>query len=203
MGPAVIPIALYLGASATTAATIGAVATSAATVATVGIGAYSAYSTDQAAKQQASYQQGVARNNQIIAQQMADDARARGDEAARQQRVKSSAAAARQRVALAASGVIVGTGSALDLQSDTIALGEADALTIRSNAEREALGFEARGSGFASEAELFGLQADQANIDTALGVGSTLLTGGAEIGSVAAKWLPKKSTTPTPNPHTR
>lgn len=47
-----------------------------------------------------------------------------------------------QRAAYAAQGIEVDSGSALDVQADTAYQGEVDALTIRSNAAREAWGFK-------------------------------------------------------------
>lgn len=156
-----------------------------ATIASTAIAAYSVYQSGQAAKEQAQYQRAVARNNEIIAERMAEDARVRGEEEARKTRLRSQQLASRQRVVLAQQGVAVDEGSALDLIGDTIALGEAEALTVRSNAEREALGFITQAQGFKSEAGLYGLQAGQASSAAGLGVASSIATG---AGSVASKW---------------
>lgn len=48
----------------------------------------------------------------------------------------------RQRAQLAAQGLDIGTGSALQLQTDAATIGEADALRIRSNFENQALQLE-------------------------------------------------------------
>lgn len=47
-----------------------------------------------------------------------------------------------QRAGFAAQGVDISTGSPLDVQTDTAYQGELDALTIRTNAAREAWGFQ-------------------------------------------------------------
>lgn len=47
-----------------------------------------------------------------------------------------------QRTGIAASGVDVGYGSAVDVQADAAYLGELDALTLRTNAAREAWGYK-------------------------------------------------------------
>lgn len=44
----------------------------------------------------------------------------------------------RQRAQLAAGGVDVGAGTAVDIQEGTLAVGEADALTLRNNYQQEA-----------------------------------------------------------------
>jgi len=139
----------------------------------------------QAKAQQASheYQAAVARNNQIIAQRQADDARARGAEAERQQRIKTQQLIGRQRAVLAANGVVVDQGSALDITTDTTGIGEQDALTVRANAEREALGFEAQGMNFGAQAGLNSFSA--ANSSATLGQVGTALGG---LGTVADKW---------------
>jgi hypothetical protein len=46
-----------------------------------------------------------------------------------------------QRATLAANGVVVGVGSAADVQADAAYLGERDAQQIKANAQREAWGF--------------------------------------------------------------
>lgn len=50
-----------------------------------------------------------------------------------------------QRAGFAGQGVDVGSGSAVDVQADAAYLGELDALTIRSNAQREAWGYRVQG----------------------------------------------------------
>lgn len=151
--------------------------------------AYGQMQQGKADAAQANYQAAVGRNNAILAQRAAEDARARGDEAARRQAVQTKQLAGRQRAVLAANGVLVDQGSALDLTSDTAEIGKLDELTIRSNAEREALGYEAQGMNFTAGAELNSMRAGNA---TSSGLGDafgTLLTG---AGSVASKWYQGK-----------
>ncbi len=139
----------------------------------------------KAAAAQAEYQAAVGRNNAILAQRAADDARLRGDEAARREASKNKQLMGRQRAVLAANGVLVDQGSALDITGDTAEIGKLDELTIRSNAEREALGYEAQGMNFNASSQLNQMRADNA---TSSGMGSafgTVLTG---AGTVASKW---------------
>lgn len=150
--------------------------------------AMSAVGQLQAGKAQAAqlnYQAAVGRNNSILAQRAADDARLRGEEAARREASKTKQLAGRQRAALAANGQLVDQGSALDLTDDTMQIGKLDELTIRSNAEREALGYEAQGANFQAGSELNRMgaaNASTASIGSAFG---TVLTG---AGNVASKW---------------
>ena len=159
-------------------------------IASAALGAVSSFqgqrAAGKAASAQAGFQAQVARNNQIIASRKATDAIARGEEAEAAQRLRTRQAIGRARVGLAAGGQVVGQGSALDLVGDIREIGEIDALTIRSNAAREAAGFEAQGTGFQNEAALADLSG--ANLRSAAKTNSftTLLTGS---GAVASKWF--------------
>jgi hypothetical protein len=51
----------------------------------------------------------------------------------------------KQRAGIAGGNIDVNTGSAVDVQADTANLGELDALTIRTNAARQAWGYQVQG----------------------------------------------------------
>jgi multidrug efflux pump subunit AcrA (membrane-fusion protein) len=138
-----------------------------------------------AAKAQAEYNAAVARNNAIYAERAAKEAEERGRVAEMNQRQKTANLRGRQRAVLAANGVDVNDGSALDIQQDTSALGAIDALTIRSNAEREALGFRQQGQNFGGEAALYDARARSAS-SNGFWSGAGSLLGSA--GTVAEKW---------------
>lgn len=144
----------------------------------------------KAAAAQAEYQAAVGRNNAILATRAANDARLRGDEAARRKAVENKQLAGRQRAVLAANGVLVDQGSALDITSDTAEIGKLDELTIRSNAEREALGYEAQGMNFNASAGLNQMRADNA---TSSGYGAAFGTVLGGAGTVASKWYQFKN----------
>lgn len=138
-----------------------------------------------AAKKAADYQSAVAKNNAILAERQAKDALARGELEERNTALKSSILEGRQRTALASNGVVIDQGSALDITSDTKAYGTLDALTVRSNAQREALGFRTQGMNYNAEADLAtfkGRSAQAAGRTQMLGT----LVGGAS--QVAGKW---------------
>ena len=139
----------------------------------------------KAAQAEANYRSQVARNNAILANRAAEDARKQGELEANLQRQESRQLQARQRAALAGAGVVVDQDSAATLVEDTAALGELDALTIRNNAEREALGFEAQAGNFNADAELASLEGRNARRAATFKAGATLITG---FGSVASKW---------------
>ncbi len=162
--------------------TISAIST-VATIASTGLQIMGQSQAAGAQRASLEYQSAVQRNNQIIAQRQADDARARGEVEANKKRQQAQQLIGRQRTVLAGNGVEVDTGSALDITSDTAAAGELDALTIRANAEREALGFETNAMNFGSQSQLSSFQASQQ--DASLANAGTLLGG---VGSIADKW---------------
>jgi len=89
----------------------------------------------QAQRAEGRYKRSVAEYNARVAENEAQEVRAAGVEAENIQRRKTAELLAKQRAQLGAAGVELGTGSALQLQEDTLTLGEADALRIRSNFE--------------------------------------------------------------------
>lgn len=105
-----------------------------------------------AAKKQGTAQQEAANSqadlsdyNAAVEDLRADDAIARGAEEEQRFRTRVRAAIGAQRVGFAAGNIDVGIGSAVDVQADAAYLGELDALTIRTNAAREAWGYEVAG----------------------------------------------------------
>lgn len=88
------------------------------------------------------YNKGIAEYNARVAENEAQEIRTAGVEEENIQRRKTAELLSKQRAQLGASGVELGTGSALQLQEDTVTLGEADALRIRSNFEAKAKSLE-------------------------------------------------------------
>ena len=114
------------------------------------VGAIGQMQQAKAQAAQARYQAAVDRNNNIIAQRFAKDARSRGAAAEAQKRMQTTAVIGRQRAVMGARNLALDSGSPLDILGDTAALGEIDALTTRSNYERDAIGFEAQGCNLAT-----------------------------------------------------
>jgi hypothetical protein len=96
----------------------------------------------------------VADFNAQVAGLQSADAIARGTEAENRFRTQVRGAIGTQRVGFAAAGVDVGFGSAVDVQADASFLGELDALTIRTNAAREAWGFQVQAENYRRQAEI-------------------------------------------------
>lgn len=138
-----------------------------------------------ATKASAEYQAGILRSNQELAEREAVDAIDRGEINVRNQRMSVRQLIGRQRAVLAANGVLVDSGSALDIVSETAALGTEDILTLRMNAEREADSYrlQAKNAGEgAAYAISSGASASRAASTAAMGT----LIGAA--GTVADRW---------------
>ena len=167
MGPAAVPIMIGLMVAATAAS------------------AYGIQQQAQAKSDAAKYESDIADRNQEIANQNAKDAIERGQIEERRQRLLTQQEIGKHVSDAAARGVLVNSGSELLRQEDLAASGEFDALTIRSNAAREALGFKRQAGGFSATSSLASSTASNAiaagNIQTA----GTVLSGAS---SVAGKW---------------
>lgn len=115
-------------------------------VAAVAIGsalfsAYGAYQQSQQAKYQAEYESDVARNNARMAEYAAADAERRGGLEVEASNRRARELRGEQEARLASSGLDLSSGSALGLLQDTDYLMAQDAATIRTNARREAWGY--------------------------------------------------------------
>ena len=140
-------------------------------------GAYSAYSAGKARKAAGAYNARVSENE-------AQETRNRANEAETAHRLKTARLLSKQKAQLGASGIDIGSGSALQLQEDTITLGEADALRIR----------RAGDSGFSSsmtQAELETAKGELAESQGMFSAAGSLLSGAAAVASsgVADKWF--------------
>lgn len=139
----------------TTAAILTAMAASTA-VQTVGtIKAGNAAKRAGEASQRAAEDEGdLSDYNAAVAELQSADAMARGEEDEDRFRSKVRLAIGAQRAGFAASNIDAGFGSAVDVQADAATLGELDALTIRSNAAREAWGFKVQAENFRRGGEI-------------------------------------------------
>jgi flagellar motor component MotA len=157
----------------------------AASIAGTAISAMGQIQAGRAAQSQANYQAAVNRNNAIIAERMATDARKRGVAAVDEHNRKVAALMGRQTAVMGAAGLDLTGGSPLDILGDTAQLGRLDAMTISNNFEREALGHEAQRSNFSAEAELATMKGKSAKTASLFGAAGTIAGG---IGSVAQGW---------------
>lgn len=167
-----------------------------------GVSSYGAYeqgqaraASDIAAANTAAYQAQVARNNAVIAGQNVTWTEASGESKTAAVGMRTRAAVGTEKAVQGASGIDVNTGSAPNVRAARAQLGALDALTIRSNAAREAYGFEVKEASETAEA---GLKQYESAYDTtaaatdkqagdiaALG---TLLTGASSVGGKFAGW---------------
>ena len=159
-------------------------------VASVGSG----YAQAKAYEMQGDYQRRMGELNAKLSEAQADDALKRGEKAVVQHKKQVKKLIGAQRTSLAAQGVELDSGSALDIQEESAQLGQIDALTIRNNAWREAWGFRTQALTHSAQGEFAGLAyGTQAT--------SSLLTGGiqaAGYGMQSGYYLSKLPTkTPT------
>ncbi len=132
------------------------------------------------------YQAQVAKNNQDIANQLADRASKAGESQVAQKRLQTAAVVGNQLASQAASGLDVNQGSAVDVRSSAAEMGELDALTIRSNAEMTSYGYKTQGLNFGAQAQVNEMGAQNALTAGNLNSFSSLAGGASSIGD---KWL--------------
>jgi len=108
----------------------------------------------EAERQAAESQAELIDYNAAVADLQGQDAIERGaeEEARFRQRIRGTIGA--QRAAFASSNIDVGFGSAVDVQADAAFLGELDALTIRTNAAREAWGYRVESADLRRRADI-------------------------------------------------
>ena len=159
-----------------------------ASVAGVGTLMSSSAASAQVSSQQsaAETQARIAENNAAISRIQADEslATARVDEA--NQRAQTRSLKGTQRAALAANGVSLGEGSALDLLTTTDYMGELDALTIRDNAAKQAWGYNIQAENYLANSNLLNQSASE--MDPSKAGATSLLTGATQVaGSLFSK----------------
>lgn len=195
---AALPIIAGIGAGvAQGAGVLGGATGLAASLSTAGLaataigGVTSAIGAEESASAQgaaASYQSQVAQNNQQIAQQNAQLASAAGDAREEQQGLKTRAEVGQIEAAQGASNISVNQGSAVDVRSSAASLGELDALTIRSQAQQQALGFENQATSFAGQAGLSQFESSQAGVAGNIAAGGSLLSAASGVANQYLGW---------------
>lgn len=111
----------------------------------------------QQAKSQASqmrYQAQVSENNAKIARQNAEWSAHASEQKVAEEGQKTRQTVGAIKAAQAASGVDVNTGSAVDVRSGAAETGQLNAITLRSNAARQAYGYLTDETGAKAQAEL-------------------------------------------------
>lgn len=160
----------------------------AAAVIGAGLSAYGASEQADAQKKAANYQAQVEAENAKIALNARTDALQRGELEAQKAMRQQAQLIGTQRAALAASGVDVTQGSALDLLASTRFLGQEDVATIQSNAAREAWGYEIQAGNAGSASNFERWKASQSN-PTKAGI----MAGASSLLSSASSYAGRKS----------
>lgn len=143
---------------------------------------------------QQNYLKALALRNQNIQDMQAKDAIARGQVNEQKSRDITGQRLGTQTAILAGQGTDL-SGSPTDILTDTARSGEQDALTIRSNAAREAWGYQIGAGNAGADAALRG-----SFQPSYLGAGASLLSGAS---SLADKWQKFQFSAPgTPSPTT-
>lgn len=137
-------------------------------------GAMNATSQYQAGKAQSQ----IAGYNARVAEAQAVDAIERGELEESRQRSSTQQLIGSQRARLAAQGIEIDSGSALEVQEDTAALGEMDALMIRNNAAREAWGYRTQAADYRNQGTIAKAQGTSQAIGTILGTAGNVYRGG-------------------------
>jgi hypothetical protein len=146
-----------------------------------------------AARSAARAQAAADEQNARLADEQAKDAVRRGSYEEVKLRRSMSLLEGGQRAALAASGVDVDSGSALDVQEASRLEGERDAAVLRMNAQREAWGYQAQAVNYRNAASAARASGRNAMTGAVIGAGTSLLTAaspyfgaGAGTGATAA-----------------
>lgn len=156
-------------------------------ITTAVVGVFSAVSQQRAASAQAQAVEDQAEYNARVSENEAVKARNQNVEDENAHRLKVAQLLSQQRAQLGASGVEVDSGSALQLQEDTVALGEADALRIRQSGTNQvnALNTQAGLTRAEGATSAFKIQSE----GNAKATGTLL----SAAGGVASKWYKPSS----------
>jgi hypothetical protein len=95
-------------------------------------------------------------------------------------RLQTSQLMGKQQAAMAANGVDLTFGSPLDTIVDTAKMGELDAQNIRTNAYREAYGYQVKSANYTAEGKLDEAKADNAISAGYMGAIGTILGNGGK-----------------------
>ena len=139
------------------------------------MGAMSAYKTGKFNNQ-------MAERNAKMQTQAAEDAAGRGAIEANAAKQNAAQVAGSQRAAMAAGGVDVGSGSSLDLLSDTARGGELDALIARNNAARESYGLQVSAADSLARGRMARQQGNMGAVSTILSTGASVYGTGQQSG---------------------
>lgn len=163
--------------------TVLAVGSIAATTVGAGVSYMGAQQAASATAAQNTFNAQVAANNQTLANQAATTALQEGQVQASEKAMATAQLIGAQKAGLAANGVDVNSGSAVDLEGDSAAAGELDQLTITNNAARTAVGYQNQGINYQNQAQLDKAASADALAGGALKADSTLISAAGQVSS--------------------
>lgn len=158
----------------------------AATAMSTAVGVYSSIQQGKTAQKQANYQAEVARQNQALSEQQASAERMAGYEEAQATRRRAATLIGSQRAAAGASGAVVDFGSNLDLQADTAAQAEMDAINAYNKGIDSAYNSQIQAWNYGQQAAGYQAQGKAAKQAGYLNAAQTALGGIADMGSTWA-----------------
>lgn len=153
-----------------------------AAVAAAGVTAYGQYQQGVAAEKAGQYQMRVAEQNAKTSENLAKDAEARGQLAIENQRRQTASLMGRQQAVLAAKGIDIGSGTPLDILSQSAEYGEIDAQTIKHNFDMEALNYRVQGRNQLNQGQMALLEGKSAKQGAMFQAGGTLIGGAGKAG---------------------
>lgn len=147
------------------------------------MGAAGAIEEGQAESNAANYNATLAGFNATQAEQNAKLSTEAGSARAAMQGRQTRAEFGSERANAAGGGLDPNSGSAVDVQASTAELGHLDALTIRTNAAKEAYGYQTQSTDFQNQAKLDVMSGEQAKIASQYKATSSLLGGASDASS--------------------
>lgn len=154
------------------------------TAATTVVGAYSAYQQQKSSNRAAEFNASMMRRNAKVAELQAQNAEQQGAVDEKKHRLEVSQLIGSQRAGVSANGLLVDSGTPLDLTSDSEGFGELDALTIRNNAARRAWALRNESADYTAQGELSLMK----RTSPVLAAGGSLLSGGSNLATQVASY---------------
>lgn len=157
------------------------------TIGNTALGFYSSQQQAAGIKRQGQAEAALLEQNAGYADAQAQDALEIGKDQASRHAAEVRRLIGSQRASIGASGIDLGSGSALDLQEESAMLGELDRTMIVNNAKREAWGFTVQAADLRNRAKL--TRAGASNLaQSARNQGyTTLINGAADLGNLYRK----------------
>ncbi len=150
------------------------------------LGAFGSAQQGQASKNLYGYQASVALINKQIADQNASYATAAGEVSAQQSDMQTRSVLGQTKATQGAGGLDVNKGSNVNVRASEAEVGAENTALVRSNAARQAYGFEVQGAQDVAQAGVDTMAGSQSLLAGYIGAGSSILGAGA---SVSSKWL--------------